>query len=449
MNRKKVNDTLKALAVATALGAFFLGVALAHAEDAPANVIVPKTSELLNDNVAYRVGELAVIPNLENNTAQMFVGGENNKPLQVIDNASLRSQTTNKVLPNRYSIQIGAGVSSPSNGVYQVATTNDLQAADVWVRVYPLAGAKITDVTFEQDGELLYDTGGMFEPNEPRWDATVYDDYVEFKMVEYNGVRAGWLWNIRNIECYSLNRYQDGYINDTSVNKFYIKDIIGTYDLYTMRRYLLNYYNGNRGEDWYKYDAQSSVDLAGNALMFNGGEGYFMHQNGDSFGLHGGGRSLLTTEVGGLVRDDNVTNITITAFRVLNNNANVEIDATLKGKNADGFDFADVKVMYTASIEKDAVYWYPIDYVPTPMSPSQTVNGSGVDYHYTFSIPNPSSSATQGFFRITYQGLGSKTISVVFHADVKMLGGLYLQGDDGILYRIKINGGTISAEIAN
>lgn len=59
-----------------------------------------------------------------------------------------------------------------------------------------------------------------------------------------------------------------GYINDCSNTVFMIRDNEGVYNLGNLRHELYHKYDGNRGENWSKYPAYTTVDLRANPIMW-------------------------------------------------------------------------------------------------------------------------------------------------------------------------------------
>ncbi len=54
-------------------------------------------------------------------------------------------------------------------------------------------------------------------------------------------------------------------------------------------------------------------------------------------------------------------------------------------------------------------------------------------------------SGSVAFFKLAYDGIASEDIKVVFRSPATFEGGLYLRGEDNVLYKITINAGTITA----
>ena len=214
----------------------------------------------------------------------------------------------------------------------------------------------------------------------------------------------------------------------------------GAFNLYKLREWGKNLYNGNRGEDWAKYTAAKSVNMGIHLLSWKdlGGGGAYMGASGKSFIMGQGDRTYLQfnpAEADAVEQTDyrNVR-VVITKFEKVDNCWTIWLnidDPDSANPTLQQFD-----VLYAPTLNKPIV-WYPTicDWVET----ETTVPGTR---EYIITIPEALSEPNSGFWKVV-GNFAPNASKILFKAGIQM------QGEDGLVYDITFpnGGGTVTATL--
>ena len=195
-------------------------------------------------------------PAMSTSFAEMYIGGESG-PLRVIDSSSLRGYKLRTLEPSEYSISAGALFSHDvAAGTYTMTSAGPTNAIVITAK----DGVVIENVSIKTEftGEGLIP--GEFTCSENTYDGSVFRWECAF-------TRAASMI-VTKIEVQAMDLGEIKWINDTVETVFMIHDVLGSYNLSDLRRWVRDLYNGNRGEDWSKYKAVKAVRMNGQAVRF-------------------------------------------------------------------------------------------------------------------------------------------------------------------------------------
>lgn len=386
---------------------FIFGLIATLAATASA-LTVPRTSEATINASPLQRGEFAYI--VDGDAATAYIGTDAG-PLRVSDPSTLRGSRLVDVPVGKFTVVPDSNWTATSNG-WTLASQN----VTARLVVTSVDGGDIADVGYKVDaistGLFAADLDVQFTYN----GATVI---LDCKLTDVTA--SATIYNITPTRRAFGDR---DIVNDLAANRFTLTDKLGTFDLYDLRRWTRDLYNGNRGEDWAAYKAKKRVNLAGNALRFDDDGHYFARMNAHTnlaVVVDGAGVMEFTTGRGTIATGTlAITNVNAKGLPVL-----------IVGYTADIQDFnpALLRVQRRGDLcEDEWEFMDPARYTAT--ADTVTISGCGEKHE---------------FYRLWYNGLETSAFEVVFRASVRLESALYLRGEDNVLYKITVNAGVISA----
>ena len=377
-------------------------------------------------------GEIADIE--RGNYAELYVGGEHG-PLRVTDGSALRGFKTRVLEPSEYSVSAGPlWTYNPANGTYKMTTQNATNSIIIMTK----NGVEIDGVSIEREfvGEGLMP--GEFTYIESTYDKNVYRWEVAWNNANY--------LLVTKITVRSRDIGEIDWINDAGTTTFKIRDALGLYDLFDLRKWARDLYNGNRGENWSGYPAYSSIRLDGNPIRFTE-DNKFVTMISDDTNL------VLVANRHTAIEVNTKTNAAIeyTTFAITEidvGNATpgtpVVLDFTT---DITGFTTNNLGVETCNALEDHI--WMKL--VESDFVISDVAYDDGF-WTGTITIPNGIQGYGNGrtiknrrFFRLIYGAATSDVIDIVLHGRIVVEDIIVIKGTDGKYYRIDINGGSMSA----
>lgn len=361
--------------------------------------------------------------------AEMYIGGEVG-PLRVADSSTLRGYKLRTLEPSEYSVSASAGwtynVAAGTYTATQVGQTNAIMvtAKDGMV-IEEVKIERVVNGTSEMDPTAgIYYAKGETSGNVFRW-------AVAF--------RGGASLVVSKITVTTRSQGEVEWVNDTEKIKFTIIDALGRYDLYDLRKYLLHYYDGNRGEDWSKYKAVKPVRMDGQAVRFTDDNRFTMSVGATSnLVLQASMTDAMEINVRTNGEDISYTTFQITAIDVGSGSPGdpVTLDFTC---DITSFNPANIGVAVCDGLEDNVWLGLPSsDYVVSNISVlGEFTTG-------TVTVPNGLIKGKR-FFNLLYGKAASDVIDIVLHGRVIVKDILILKGTDSKFYQINVNGGTVSA----
>ena len=354
--------------------------------------------------------------------AEVYIGSDAG-PLRVCDSSALRGYKLRTLDPSEYSISAGPLFTHDvAAGTYTMTSAGPTNAIIVTAK----DGVVIEEVTMH----TIF-TGEGLMPVEFTCSSNTYAGSVY--RWECAFVRAESLI-VDNIVVKAMDKGEVKIVNDTIDTVFLIHDLLGTYNLSDLRRWVRDLYNGNRGEDWSKYKARRAVRLDGNAVRFTDDNRFTMSMTSQTnLVLQAAMRTAMEVNV------RQSAAIQYTTFRITSidvGNGPVALDFST---DIVGFSAANIGVMVCDGLE-DGV-WLGLaesDYTVSGVSTSGGVTTG------TVTVPS-GVYGDKRFFRLHYGAAVTDTVDVVLHGRVIIKDILILKGTDSKYYQISVDGGTISA----
>lgn len=361
-------------------------------------------------------------PAMATSFAEMYIGGESG-PLRVIDSSSLRGYKLRTLEPSEYSISAGALFSHDvAAGTYTMTSAGPTNAIVITAK----DGVVIENVSIKTEftGEGLIP--GEFTCSENTYDGSVFRWECAF-------TRAASMI-VTKIEVQAMDLGEIKWINDTIETVFMIHDLLGTYNLSDLRRWVRDLYNGNRGEDWSSYRARRAVRLNGQAVRFTDDNRFTMSMTAQT--------NLVLKAAMRTAMEVNVrTNAPIqyTTFRITS--VNVGNSAVTMGFSTDivGFSAANLGVMACDGLEDNV--WLGLAEADYAVSGVSTSGGTTTGI---VTVPT-GVQGSKRFFRLHYGAAVTDTVDIVLHGRVIVKDLLIIKGTDSKFYRITVTNGTIYA----
>ena len=380
---------------------------------ASAALYLPQTSERTSRNYPLGVGEIAYTPQT-NGTAAAFVGNGSADPLALADPLSIRGYREATI--DRASISV-----SYDDGITYNA------AQDAWWWTGP------TGVTYRlmatcpngtRVKSFTYATGGANSSGIPGagLGGKIYSVVTNGNVILIEGALVSGSFCVSNLEV--VAEAQEAATIDLNELHIPLRDSVGEGELGGWRMSVLHAYDGNRGEDWTSYPARKAVRLGGHRV------------DQDSAGDISVGMDCVTTNF-------SIAVLGHAAVEVWHNPLSRAVTVTnfVHAGLADTFyfdqtgvtDANDFQVQYASNAaELSAESW--------PWVPARQITCAAGSVTVTW----PSSSAMR-CYRLFYHNEIVDSARVIVRAPLVLEGGLFLRGEDSVLYRITVNGGAISA----
>ena len=370
-------------------------------------------------------GEIARVE--QGGYAELYVGGTDG-PLRVMDGSTLRGYRVRTIDPSEYSVSASAGwtydIEAGTYTMTQAGQTNSIivTAKDGVV----IEHVSIAHEFGESEGALMppeiYGTS-EYSGNVFRWEVS----FAHARSLIVKGITV----QVRDIG-------EIDWVNDTENVTFKIRDSVGQYNLWDLRRWLLDYYNGNRGEDWSRYKAVKPVQLDGKPIRFTDDNRFTVSMTSQTnFTLQADMRSAIDINVRAAAQPIEYTTFSITTLEVGNAQGGpITLDFTT---DIAGFDPENLGVKACADLNERV--WLGLS--PDDFTVSG-VSTSGGFTTGTVTIPHGVEGKNR-FLRLIYGAAVSDTLDIVLHGRVVIKDLLIIKGTDSKFYRINVNGGTISA----
>ena len=376
---------------------------------------IPETTTRTMAEYPLGRGQAAYIPGT-NGTAAVYVGGEAGT-MRVTDPLSIAGYRETFVPRGDLSISCDEGIN------YDAATDSwwwNTDETNINYRIFVVAptGTKIREVT--------YSVCGFGESGIPGAGGRSSVTVTNLNQVVIEGYRYGGTYGVSNIVLTAEYEGDPEHITDLTELHIRVIDSVGESELGGWRSQMLHAYDGNRGVDWADYPAKRHVKMNERPITFG------------SNSFHSVGMNL-ETNLAVMVRGHSAlefwhsTDATVAAITNTTHTKSGSdfidtfyYDAT---RYTDSTDF-QVLVAEGAGIRADVWAWVP---------PSQIAFSSG-----SFAITWPSNAQSR-FYLVYYRNALVDAVKVIVRAPIVIEGPLYLRGEDSMLYRITVSGGTLSA----
>ena len=368
-------------------------------------------------------GETAVVE--ADGYAEMIVGGPSG-PLRVKDPAALRGYRLRTLDKSEYSVAAGpAFVYDAAADKYTISQSGVTNQIVISVK----GGLDVKDFNLSIEG-----VGEGLIPPSP-WSHTEVDGSIARVDVALGqGCTAVVVSRISvkvrefgDVEC----------VNDLDAVTFELLDPIGRYNLRDLRTWARDLYNGNRGEDWSKYKATHVVDLASKPVrVTSAGDFTWTVSTQTNLVLQVGRRDAMVFS-----SPQMATPIQYTYFRISSIDVSTS-SATVMGFVTDIEDFNVANLGVIVSDSLDETVWLGLnedDFTAVVDSQSGGVTSG------TVTIPNGHKGNAR-FYRLTYGDAITDSVRIKLRGTVVVEDVLVIKGTDSKYYRIKVTGGTLSAE---
>lgn len=373
-----------------------------------ADATIPLTSEAQNAISPPASGKMAY--RLADGSSAILYIGANGAAIPIGDPAALRANRVGPYDEALYDIDWGTATVVELNG--QTCYKADSGAT---ITITMLNGEPISEAQIASD----YSQGGGMMPPSLTQTATINGSTATITVKTSNGA----LMTGALVYPPTTSR-----VNDTNVQDFTIKDILGTYRLSLLRSELINYHNGNRGEDWAKYPAAAQIRTAGNEIYFGDTAGATIRPGDAALAVSVLSRDVLTIQATRGADVPETGTITITDLDI--GDTAVTLTATL-----DGVDPSSVS-LYSAT-ELEAAF------VPTAATVADKGSGS-----YAFTVARGAEEKTH-FYQLRADG-GIVSAAVRIHGDLEVSGDLILSSPNGTRWRVTVSdaGALTATEVA-
>ena len=393
------------------------------------------------------------------NIATLYIGNGTKNPYKVVDNGALRGFRQYRTLDiTEYDIATDDHWTTDGNGTYTMTSssaetymvgTNTITGLRGTLTICVPAKYVINKVDYDQS----YPTGiGDFHSFDIAVDRSQDDRYV-ITITETDKAGVASYYKLSNFKVYVYDLGENYYVNDTSNRTFMVRDQEGTYNLYNLRNELYHKYDGNRGQDWSSWVAINDIQVMGNRVMLTKSQDAYIQCV-----TNGGFNNIfisLKNQVAAEFKEQNSGivyggDLKITAINfndsVVGGFTEPAILTYYQSITKDGvasFDPSQLRVLWIDHLEHPdgaGIEWkyltYNVDYTVSDLG-----DGTG-----TVSIPwNEAMKKDKGFFMLQYGDKLSDIIRIEFNVPVYVNKGLFLKGEDGVIYKITVNAGVISA----
>ena len=365
-------------------------------------------------------------PAMPTSYAEMYIGGESG-PLRVIDSSSLRGYKLRTLDSSEYSISAGPlFVHDVAAGTYTMSSAGPTNAIIITAK----DGVVIEGVTIQTEFTGVGLIPGEFTHTSETYDGSVYRWECAF-------ARAASLV-VSKITVKAMDKGEVRWINDTVETVFMIHDVLGQYNLKDLRNQLLNYYNGNRGEDWSRYKAYKPVRLDGQAVRFTADNRFTMSLSYES--------NLVFQAAQSDAVEFNVRTsaaISYTTFQI----TGIDVDSGVPGNpvtlnfTCDIANFNAGNIGVSVCEKLDDGLWMGLPQADYTVSNVSTANGFTTG---AVTVARGVRGALR-YFKLRYGPAASDVVDIVLHGRVIVKDVFILKGTDSKYYQINVNGGAISA----
>ncbi len=366
-------------------------------------------------------------PAMPTSFAEMYIGGESG-PLRVIDSSSLRGYKLRTLDPSEYSVSAGPLFThNVEDGTYTMTAAGPTNAIVITAK----DGVVIENVSIKTEftGEGLIP--GEFTLSENTYDGSVFRWECAF-------ARAASMI-VTKIEVQAMDLGEIKWINDTEETVFMIHDVLGSYNLSDLRRWVRDLYNGNRGEDWSCYKAVKPIRMDGQAVRFTDDNKFTMSiSDASNLVLQASMKDAMEVNV-----RTNGAAISYTTFHItgIDCGSGVSGNPVALDFTCDIANFSAAKIGVCACDKLEDGVWIGLPSADYTVSNISTANGFTTG---TVTVTH-GVRADRRFFKLRYGSAASDVIDIVLHGRVIVKDILIIKGTDSKFYQINVNGGTISA----
>lgn len=436
------NEWVKGLACCVSSAALFtasLALALVGCPAVcEADVLVPETTPTANMATTYAKGEGSYAVVSEAREARLYVGGDNGEALAVVDASAIRGEIHTALKPDALLFDRSDHVVKTSEDSVVWHTDKDsLEAGKEWFRIVAKDGGPIDYISFGDSASNL---------KNPEIAATIdtrtAPDGNGIKFIIHHLNCTGGDLSITNIVAYRIDDTTRGNKTDAVLNKYYIKDTVGTMDLGNLRMQYNRKIDQVAGYRWSQWHASNTVFLASHALVLDPAKHYYLKSEDDVFGIYAGGKMALQMSTGGDgSRYANATAVSFTGIDVGDEKVLLTFEITHTGT----LDESALAILRSRDLGKTDGTFFGVPY--TVVSRTKTATGTLYAVEVAKGVTETSKDKA-GFFKVAYGSLSS-VVKVEFNAPVQFNSGLILKGTDGKLYNITVTGGTVKAIAVN
>lgn len=404
---------MKRIILATAIAAAFAAYGL----------YVPKSSVRQMSASPLQHAELCWVENT-NGFAEAYIGGIAGTQLRVKDPASLRGYRLRRLDKSEYAV--AAGPAFTYNAVTDTYTMTQAGVTNQIV-ISVKGGLDVCDISLRVEG-----VGEGIVPPQAWYHKTMEGSVARVDVA----LGAGCVSVVVSQIAVDVRAFGDEEcVNDLDRVVFEIMDPIGKYNLRDLRTWARDLYNGNRGEDWSAYKAKHVVDLASKPVrVTSAGDFTWTVSTTTNLVLQVGRRDAMvfSSPAGAAVAYTyfNITSIDISGEEVV------------LGYVTDIADFNVANIGVVTSDSLDEAVWLGLaedDY--TAVVDSQSVGFTSG----TVTIPHGCKGASR-FYRLTYGSAITQSVRIKLRGTVVVEDALVIKGTDSKYYKIKVTGGTLSAE---
>lgn len=373
-----------------------------------------------------------------NTFATLYIGNDQGHMMRVIDDGALRGTVRRTLDDSEVSIATDINVVTTGDGIYTMTNTvritdgsNTVSCITGRIDIVVASHYVIDDIQYDrnntQSGLVAGTDRGDIDFQKNRATITVLHDMVS-KVT------------IRNIKVIVREAGEESWVNDLTARTWLMKDLYGRYDLADLRYWTTHLYDGNRGEHWANYTACNDIMMNDKRIVFSTNYNAAIGYNNGNFAISMYGipamqiwatteEHTLTGELRITAVDKNKDSYDITYFQ------NIQEDGVAQ------FDPSQLIVIYADNLEGNSTGTIKWRYLSNGTDFTVTDYGDGTGLiKVSYNIVND-----KGFYRLYYNGIMTDTMRVVFNSSIHVKKSLYLTGDDGVVYKISVNNGVVSA----
>ena len=377
-----------------------------------AALYIPQTNQDTLGESALNKGEVAYVDE-GNEMATLRIGNDTTRPMFVVDPGGLRGFEIEQAGRDEFIIVGDNGM------VYQASDdrlyTENVTTGQVFhITISSRRKDAIYKVSYKARGQVGVTNGTIVSSDVVEYDGNV----VRIACTITVGANPVW-FAVSEVKVYYRKVGFENYTNDLNKVDFKLKDDLGTFLFSGLRKWAKNLYNGNRGEDWSKYGAVSSVDVGYHNLVLGSSGQVVFSAASTNEELVSFGPTKVFSVIGSTGDDTPAVGNILRITGIEYEEGEVQITFTQTIAN---FDINKLAVEKCAP--GDSV-WLPVNYTAS--------SGNTV-----LTVAAPSSEM---LYRLSY----NEGSIISGAAELRIHAPLVIKGDDGIYYRIHINGGTITA----
>lgn len=379
---------------------------------------------------------------MTNTFATLYIGSEKGQSLRVIDGGALRGTVRHELPDSEVSIATDNNVITSGDGVYSFTNTckwinaNGTEFTGVTGTIYIVVASHyvIDDISYSKDVQLEQGTIAGNEHGTIKYD----HNRVTINILHDMTSRV----KISKIKVIVREAGEEAWVNDLTTRTWLLRDVYGQYDLADLRYWTTHLYDGNRGEHWANYDAVNDIMMKDKRLVFSTNSSASIGYNNENLAI-----SMMGIPAMQIWKNASTNNYTgdlrITAVEKKDDMYQISFYQAVKNNGIPEFDSSQLLVQYADSLNGNSDETINWRYLSNGTDFTVTDYGDGIGIvNVYYNIGND-----KGFYKLVYNGIMTETMRVDFNAPVHIKKGLYLTGDDGIVYRISVSNSVISATV--